>query len=383
MTHTTPRATTTFLHPADILTPVSQRAHSTAIPRTTTTPTNPDPATELPINHPRPPIGSKYAPTTPTQPRRQDPSSHLGTQSFHTPSTSDSAVNRPLPLSPPTILSTPPSSFPTRRQHSVAIHPLSPTESPFHDRHSIVVEEVDEDPFEFQHYSGGARRQRTIEGYKFAHLSPTSPAGRMEFGDMLHDTRPVSEARRSIYPLGAFNIPASTLDEHPDLQSPVPMPSPAGLPPVKASFRGLFSLSTPRDIVIRLLPAIFVSMAASLVQPYMSIIMGEVFQNFEAYPLDTFTATATDRAILNSKSNSSSIKFTVAGGAALLLNFIKAVLWQMHGEALTARLREAVYAGVQGKKMEWFDLGMGMRVEDGDLNEETIGAAGLMAKFTR
>jgi hypothetical protein len=46
-------------------------------------------------------------------------------------------------------------------------------------------------------------------------------------------------------------------------------------------------------------------------------------------------------------------------------------------------LRQTVYEGVQNKSMEWFDLGMGMKNDEADEESETVGAGGLMAKFTR
>jgi ATP-binding cassette subfamily B (MDR/TAP) protein 1 len=216
----------------------------------------------------------------------------------------------------------------------------------------------------------------------FTHLSPVR--AKMDFGDKLEDMRPVSEARRSIYPPGSFNVPISTLEQHPDLQSPgspisPPTPSPDA---VRASFRGLFSLLPSRDMFTHLIPAILVTVAASLIQPYMSIVIGEMFQISEAYPLNTRSATPIDKTNLMTGVNKSCLKLTIAGGVAALLNYFRVVLWQRHGEALVARLREAVYAGIQNKPMEWFDLGMGMTEGDGDDNEK-VGAGGLMAKFTR
>jgi ATP-binding cassette subfamily B (MDR/TAP) protein 1 len=70
----------------------------------------------------------------------------------------------------------------------------------------------------------------------------------------------------------------------------------------------------------------------------------------------------------------------------MLLNYLKGALWIRHGEGVVARLREAVFVGVQGKSMEWFDLGMGINPDEKDdegRNLEAIGAGGLMAKFTK
>lgn len=114
----------------------------------------------------------------------------------------------------------------------------------------------------------------------------------------------------------------------------------------------------------------------------MSIIIGDAFAVFSAYPLDNSLATSEQKQALISGINTTCIKLAIAGGIAALLNYMSQALWQRHGEALTARLREAVYLGVQGKKMEWFDMGMGMSETEGE-DGETVGVGGLMAKFTR
>ncbi len=53
--------------------------------------------------------------------------------------------------------------------------------------------------------------------------------------------------------------------------------------------------------------------------------------------------------------------------------------WRVPGEPAG----EAVYEAVQNKGMDWFDTGMGMREDTGDKESESVGAGGLMAKFTR
>jgi ATP-binding cassette subfamily B (MDR/TAP) protein 1 len=70
----------------------------------------------------------------------------------------------------------------------------------------------------------------------------------------------------------------------------------------------------------------------------------------------------------------------------MAINYVKGALWIRFGEGVVARLREAVFIGVQGKEMEWYDLGMGINPDDVDEDGnkiEAIGAGGLMAKFTK
>ena len=121
-------------------------------------------------------------------------------------------------------------------------------------------------------------------------------------------------------------------------------------------------------------------MTASLVQPYMSLVVGDAFNAFVQYPLDNI-ATDVQRQALKSSIQSTTEKLAITGAAAVVLNYAKGALWARHGENLTNRLRQAVYTSVRSKPMEWFDLGMGMKTEAKD--SESIGAGGLMAKFTR
>jgi ATP-binding cassette subfamily B (MDR/TAP) protein 1 len=139
-------------------------------------------------------------------------------------------------------------------------------------------------------------------------------------------------------------------------------------------------------MLIDLLPGIILAIAGALVQPYMSIIIGDAFAVFSNYPLQVSQASPEQNAALAAGVKLSSIKLTVAGLVAMFLNYVKGALWIRHGEGVVSRLREAVFIGVQGKEMEWFDLGMGINPDEKDeegKNAEAIGAGGLMAKFTK
>jgi ATP-binding cassette subfamily B (MDR/TAP) protein 1 len=145
-------------------------------------------------------------------------------------------------------------------------------------------------------------------------------------------------------------------------------------------------MSQKRDIIFDLIPALILAVLGSLVQPYMSIIIGEAFAAFSVYPLDLSLATAETNATLARAVALSSLKLTGAGVAAMAINYVKGALWIRFGEGVVARLREAVFIGVQGKEMEWYDLGMGINPDDVDEDGnkiEAIGAGGLMAKFTK
>lgn len=361
------------------------------------------PSTSLVTPNPRYPSIRNLTNQPSTSP--QSPAAAARQASARPPSTPASlrrAIDTALPLSPPQIFTTPPSSFPSRLGQAVEIHPLDATpgrryaqrvtDSPFDDRHSILVDQLpvstsgDEDPFEYAEDGSGPRRQKTMPGYNFSHTSPTtswdnkSPglsAGFME-------VRPISEARRSMYP-SQYAIPPSTLNDHPDLE-PVTEDEPVKqanlVEPIPPTFRGLFFYSQKRDWILCFLPATICSCTAALIQPFMSKVIGEVFDVFVRFPIDAGVATAEDRAQLSSGVTTNTIKLCVAGAAALALNYAKGAFWQRHGEAVVDRLRTAMYTGVQNKPMAWYDLGMGMREEDQE-EGESIGAGGLMAKFTR
>lgn len=326
---------------------------------------------------------------SPTTPPRQI-SSNIKSR---TPTTLARAINTRLPATPPThterteYLGEEVELTPLRRS---LLRPQSHN-SPFHDRHSIA-EAIDKDPFEYHSPSGN--RLKTMSKYEF---SGTRNYGEeLEFGGELHEVhaRPVSEARRSLYSPQP-PIPISTIQDHPDLfpslmpgQDPTP---PTARPrrvtePIKPRFRHLLVLSTKRDMVIDLLPGIILAIAGALVQPYMSIIIGDAFAVFSNYPLQVSQATSEQNAALAAGVKLSSVKLTIAGLVAMSLNYVKGALWIRHGEGVVSRLREAVFVGVQGKEMEWFDLGMGINPDEKDdegKNAEAIGAGGLMAKFTK
>jgi ATP-binding cassette subfamily B (MDR/TAP) protein 1 len=321
---------------------------------------------------------------SPTTPPRQI-SSNIKTR---VPSTLARAINTSLPSTPPTqrteYLAEEVELTPLRR----SLLRNQSQHSPFHDRHS-VAEAIDEDPFEYHSPSGN--KLKTMSKYQFSSTSPK--VHQEEFGGELHEVRPVSEARRSLYSPQP-PIPMSTMQDHPDLFPSImadPTPPPTSRPPrvtepIKPRFKDLLILSQKRDIFFDLLPAIVLAIAGSLVQPYMSVIIGEAFAVFSNYPTQLSEATPEMNMALSAGVIKSSVKLTVAGLIAMLLNYVKGALWIRHGEGVVARLREAVFVGVQGKKMEWFDLGMGINPDEKDeegKNVEAIGAGGLMAKFTK
>ncbi|KAL7422237.1 ATP-dependent permease [Cryptotrichosporon argae] len=356
----------------------SRLATSTPTPTFFRPPSSHTPAS--PDNRYPPHLSPRRAPSTPPNPPRA-----------RTPSTLQRAARTALPTSPA------PSAWHGGREDlelddaaafARATSTRTPTppppgrpgrtlESPFHDSHSIVRVDgqasVLDDPFEYMAPPAprpGRRSQAELFGPELPEV----------------ESRPVSEARRSMYPPATFIIPASTLEAHPDLAA---LPSPTSTEevvapaptPVKPSFRRLFTLAPVRHRILYLLPAVVFSLLCGAVPPYMTLVIGSAFSAFEAYPLDTLTATAADKHTLMSSVSSTSLKLTVAGILALVFNYLKGVAWYRFSEVTTACLREIIFEGVQGKPMEWYDTGMGMG-EDA-VGKDSVGAGGLMARFTR
>jgi ATP-binding cassette subfamily B (MDR/TAP) protein 1 len=314
-------------------------------------------------------------------------------------STTAQAINTAVPSTPPQTFNaylTPPSSYNARLNevvelrnlpHSTPPHasPQRKKESPFHDRHSVAV---DAEPLN-EATQRGSPYQRAMPGYLFAGMGQDRGDDKEElaFGGELDEPTHISAKRRSLYPTQSVIIPSSTLQDHPDLYRPIiasapPKPPRSGPPPIRARFRLLFSLSDRRDICLILLPAIVLSIAASVTPPYMSSVIGDAFEIFALYPLETGLATQAQRDALSSGIREKSTLLAAAGLYAVAINYAKTVMWQWHGEMIAGKLRQKVFEGVQIKQMAWFDMGMGMREDD--LTEgESIGAGGLMAKFTK
>lgn len=307
-------------------------------------------------------------------------------------STTSQAINTAIPATPPQTFnaySTPPASYHGKLNEVVELRNLSPSpspskskkESPFHDRHSVTTgNEMRGSPYS---------QQRGMPGYLFSGMGQDRGDEREElsFGGDLEEPTFISEKRRSLYPTHSIVIPISTMQDHPDLypDTPTPLaltPLPSALPAIRARFRLLLSLSNRKDFLLILLPATVLSIAASLTPPYMSSVIGDAFEIFALYPLVTVNATQAQRDALNSGIREKSTLLAAAGLYAVVINYAKTVMWQWHGEMIAGKLRQKVFEGVQTKRMEWFDLGMGLR-EDDTIDGETIGAGGLMAKFTK
>lgn len=171
-------------------------------------------------------------------------------------------------------------------------------------------------------------------------------------------------------------------------------------PLYKPSLSLLFSLSTRNDKLTLLLPAILFSLAAGVVPPIMTFVLGDAFDQFTTYQTNlsyqsTLPKSLQDMSKANSKLKNGMMKIAieliVLGILAVLFTTAALWLWVWHGERIAKRLRYKMYIGVIAKPMAWFDLGMGKRIGESagldDGEEDVVGenesSGGLMGRFTR
>lgn len=164
-------------------------------------------------------------------------------------------------------------------------------------------------------------------------------------------------------------------------------------PPLfKPTIKLLFSLSTKKDKLTLLLPAVLFSLAAGMIPPIMTFMLGAAFDVFAAHQIALAEAMLeSDLNIANNTLKTDmtvvAVKLVALGIAAVAANTAALAIWLIHGERATMRLRRLVFKGVVAKPMAWFDLGMGKRHsaenEDGDAEEESESSGGLMGRFAR
>ncbi|KAM5532993.1 hypothetical protein V8D89_013335 [Ganoderma adspersum] len=164
------------------------------------------------------------------------------------------------------------------------------------------------------------------------------------------------------------------------LESPSPAPV---CPPPQASIPLLFSLLTRRDFFTLILPALFTSVVAGGVAPFMTYVIGRSFDSFAAFPTGPNPSDDAKRKLLNGVGLAALELVGLAIGA-LALSSVTSCLWIWTGERNLVAVRKRIYAAVTQKDMVWFDTKMGsdesIQSVEGD---GPIGAGGLMANFAR
>ena len=161
----------------------------------------------------------------------------------------------------------------------------------------------------------------------------------------------------------------------------IPHESDAYSPPTP-SVKLLFSLLSRRDLYLYLLPAFVFSMVAGGVAPFMTLVLGNVFQTFAKFAAIE-SPSPDDRAKLKHDIAISALELLALAAGALALSSLTSFLWILTGERNSMMIRQKVYASVSNREMIWFDTKMG--AEDGSQSEGdgSTGAGGLMAKFAR
>ncbi|KAF7363533.1 hypothetical protein MSAN_01009800 [Mycena sanguinolenta] len=184
--------------------------------------------------------------------------------------------------------------------------------------------------------------------------------------------------RSSIY----TDAKASPVDEqHSQLPTQAPLVNSNAPVP---SLRLLFSQISFRHRVLLLVPAIFSSLVAGVIAPFMTLVIGQAFDAFASFhQISNPTKSAKDN-LLHEMAISAFELIGLAVGSVVLSSLMSS-LWIWTGEHNVMALRKRVYAAVTQKDMVWFDTKMGAEgtIQSAEEENGPLGAGGLMAKFTR
>ena len=116
-------------------------------------------------------------------------------------------------------------------------------------------------------------------------------------------------------------------------------------------------------------------MASGAVAPFMTLVIGKVFDSFANFPLSG--ATEDDKHLLLHDIAMTAIELVGLAVGALALGSVTSSLWIWTGEKNLLAVRKRIYNAVTHKDLVWFDTQAGKDTED------SLGAGGLMAKFSR
>jgi ATP-binding cassette, subfamily B (MDR/TAP), member 1 len=136
-------------------------------------------------------------------------------------------------------------------------------------------------------------------------------------------------------------------------------------------------------LLLFVIPAIFLSVIAGGIAPFMTYVIGQSFDAFAQFPLSN--PTHADKVALLHGVGLAALELVGLAVGALALSSITSSLWILTGERNVMAIRKRVYIAVTRKRMAWFDTRMGTEgsVQAADGENGPIGAGGLMAKFTR
>jgi ATP-binding cassette subfamily B (MDR/TAP) protein 1 len=174
-----------------------------------------------------------------------------------------------------------------------------------------------------------------------------------------------AEYELDVSPRSSFSDVDLGSSVHP--QPPPPQPMPAPVPSIKL----LFSLMSRRSVLCLLLPALFTSIVAGGVAPFMTYVIGQSFDAFARFS-SLQTVTQPDRGSLLHDVGLAALELLVLGVGALALASTTSSLWIWTGERNAVALRRALYRSLGKKDMSWFDTNFGEQ-----------DAGGIMARFTQ
>lgn len=165
--------------------------------------------------------------------------------------------------------------------------------------------------------------------------------------------------------------------------------SPPKAKPQKVTILSLLRPLDRRDWLLQAFPATLLSIIRGSSQPLMTRILGYVFNAYTEYSRASLSpngATQADKDLLSSRVRTGAVELVGLGFGTVIVGTAMMTLWIYIGEKVTSRWRARVFFAINEKPMEWFDKGMGA-AEDSRAKEKggaaSMGAAGLMARFTR
>lgn len=120
--------------------------------------------------------------------------------------------------------------------------------------------------------------------------------------------------------------------------------------PPKPSFWLLFSFLSRRDLVTLILPAICLSLFSGGIAPFMTLVVGSVFDAFARFPLSS--PTQEQKSELVRSIGLSSLELLALGVGAVALGSATSAMWITTGERNVLRIRMQVYSAVSERDME-------------------------------
>jgi ATP-binding cassette subfamily B (MDR/TAP) protein 1 len=145
---------------------------------------------------------------------------------------------------------------------------------------------------------------------------------------------------------------------------------------ITPSIRLLFSHISRRHLLIILLPAIFASIIAGGVAPFMTFVVGQAFDAFAHFPITSNPPQAAKETVLRNI-GISALQLVGLAASALALSSLTSCLWIWVGETNAMAVRKVIYVAVSQKDLTWFDM------HTATTECSSVGAGGLMSKFSR